>query len=85
MKQGLSLVELAEKIEANKARKRDVLVDTRQTTILTTAEGGSTLHLPDGTELDVMQHTHRQRRHVPVVRDHGHEPLHQGRDPDRQL
>jgi hypothetical protein len=60
MKQGLSLVELAEKIEANKARKRDVLVDTRETTILTTAEGGSTLHLPDGTELDVMQHTHRQ-------------------------
>jgi hypothetical protein len=60
MKQGLSLSEMAAKIEADSARKRDVLVDTRELSVLATAEAAPTLHLPDGTELDMLHHTHRQ-------------------------
>lgn len=61
MKQGLSLTEMAAKIEADKARKRDVIVDSRQLSVLATADNPTpTLHLPDGTELDMLHHTHRQ-------------------------
>lgn len=69
MKQGLSLVQLAEQIEASKARKRDVVADTRNTTVLATDEG-VTLTLPDMTELDMLQHTHRQvGQHLQVRAD----------------
>jgi hypothetical protein len=61
MKQGLSLTEMAAKVEADSARKRDVLVDTRELTVLSTPEQPTpTLHLPDGTELDMQHHLHRQ-------------------------
>jgi hypothetical protein len=61
VKQGLTLTELAAKIEADKARKRDVLVDTRQMAVLATPDSPTpTLHLPDGTELDMQHHLHRQ-------------------------
>lgn len=60
MKQGMSLTELAQAIEASKARKRDVVADTRNTTVLATGEGGTTLTLPDQTELSMLPHTHRQ-------------------------
>lgn len=70
MKQGFTLTELAEQIEANKARKRDVVVDTRTMTVLASDEGGASLTLEDGTELSFQNHTHRQiGQHLKVRAD----------------
>lgn len=61
MKQGLSLADLVAKINADRERKRDVIVDTRKLSVLATVDHPTpTIHLEDGTTLDVQHHTHRQ-------------------------
>jgi hypothetical protein len=64
MKQGLTLVQLAEQVQASMERKHDVIVDTRKMTVLASEEGGTTLTLPADSgvdsELELLPHTHRQ-------------------------
>lgn len=60
MKQGLTLSELAAKLEADKARQQDVIVDTREMRVLTNADGRSEVKLPGVDELVPSQHFMRQ-------------------------
>lgn len=59
MKAGLSLTELAAKLEADKARIKDYVVDTRELHVLT-GETGTEVKLPGVEELVPTQHFHRQ-------------------------
>lgn len=63
MKSAMTLTQLAERLEADQKRMRDVAIDTRKMNVITSEEGGTTLHLTadDGTqiELDPAQHFHR--------------------------
>ena len=48
MKTGLSLTELAAKIEANRSLKRDYIADTRDMRMLVQDDGATALEFPDG-------------------------------------
>jgi hypothetical protein len=59
MKAGLTLSELAAKLEADKARIQDYVMDTRELKVLT-GEGGTEVSVPGIEELVPTQHFHRQ-------------------------
>jgi hypothetical protein len=59
MKAGRTIQELAAQLQADKARMKDYVVDTRELNVLT-GEAGTELKLPGMDELVPSQHFHRQ-------------------------
>jgi hypothetical protein len=60
MKAAKSLTELAAELEAQKERRRDVVVDSSEITVLTSDRSGTEITLPDGTALVPQRLFHRQ-------------------------
>jgi hypothetical protein len=61
MKNGLTLEELAVKLETDRNRIQDYKVDTRELKVMTSQEAGTELLLPGGLgEHEVTNHAHRQ-------------------------
>lgn len=78
MKQGMDLQQMAAFLEEQRQRKQDFVVDTREMTMLTTEEGGTTMTLPNGVDLDVARRTHRQIGQHLSVRADFYDRLHDG-------
>ena len=51
MKAAKTLEQMAAELQRRAERRRDVVVDNRELTVLTSGEGGTTVNLRDGTEL----------------------------------
>src|ERR1700688_2459639 len=60
MKTGLSLIDLAKKIEANKELKRDYIADTAQTTMQVQEDRTPVLELPDHGQFPILPIAHDQ-------------------------